>query len=63
MKSIDKQIKELRQALATATRHASALKMVEAHIKTENIGDIAASYRLTIELEESLYPLIFTGER
>ena len=54
MKSIDKQIKELRQALATATMHASALKMVEAHIKAENIGDIKASYKLTIGLEESL---------
>tara|TARA_A100000171_G_C2007621_1_gene84825 strand:+ start:326 stop:469 length:144 start_codon:yes stop_codon:yes gene_type:complete len=34
--------------------HASALKMVEAHIKAQNIGDIKASYKLTIGLEESL---------
>ncbi len=54
MKSIDKQITELRQALATATMHASALKMVEAYIEAEDIGAIKASYELTIGLEESL---------
>jgi hypothetical protein len=54
VKSIDKQINELRQALAAATTHCSALKMVEANIKAENIGGIKESYELTIGLEESL---------
>ena len=54
MKSIDKQINELRQALAAAATHCSALKMVEAYIEAEDIGAIKASYELTIGLEESL---------
>tara|TARA_A100000172_G_scaffold54080_1_gene34366 strand:- start:40 stop:243 length:204 start_codon:yes stop_codon:yes gene_type:complete len=55
VKSIDKQINELRQALAAATTHCSALKMVEAHIfKAESFSDIQAAYKLTVGLEESL---------
>ena len=54
MKSIDKQINELRQALAAAATHCSSLKLVEANIKAENIGGIKESYELTIGLEESL---------
>tara|TARA_R100001163_G_C4932168_1_gene107641 strand:+ start:130 stop:333 length:204 start_codon:yes stop_codon:yes gene_type:complete len=55
LKSIDKQITELRQALATAAMHGASLKLLEANIfKAESFSDIQAAYKLTVGLEENL---------
>ena len=55
MKSIDKQIKDLREALATAAMHGASLRLLEVNIsKAESFSDIATAYKMTVGLEESV---------
>lgn len=55
MKSIDKQVKDLREALATAAMHSASLRLLEVNIfKAESFSDIQTAYKMTVGLEESV---------
>tara|TARA_R100000234_G_scaffold69127_2_gene42405 strand:+ start:422 stop:619 length:198 start_codon:yes stop_codon:yes gene_type:complete len=53
MKSMDKQLKELRDAVTDTATKAAALRLVEAGIKAEDMEAIRAGWQMVDGLTES----------